>query len=400
MIQVALHLNQLEDAKRWNVTFNSLISEFNSAFSGTSTEPYGGQTGMAIALWLDVVPASQKSSVLQNLVDSIRHGQLDTGIIGTRYLFEALANHGRMDVAMTLGFQTTEPSYGYQIVNVNEPATTVWELWNSDSQGSSMNSRNHIMFGTVDTWLYKHIAGLALTDDAFEFDKIIVKPAAALLTIDNMKSCAFLNEGEKATLTCGGDGHKIEKILFASFGTPKGSCANVSSLVKGSCHSNTSLQIIESICQNQESCQISADDKVFGDPCYKTKKQLAVAVKCSGKTDMIPIHSASIITQTRHGSISLNWTAMLTQQGNSSRVVIVALTIPPGTISTTVYIPNVSIFLQDSSLEIEESGKVIWQNGKFVPGVQGITSGQLSTDNQFVIFQITTGVYQFKSSSK
>ena len=33
-----------------------------------------------------------------------------------------------------------------------EPATTLWELWNSDTQGPGMNSRNHIMFGTVSSW--------------------------------------------------------------------------------------------------------------------------------------------------------------------------------------------------------------------------------------------------------
>lgn len=36
-----------------------------------------------------------------------------------------------------------------------EPATTMWELWNSDQEGPGMNSRNHIMFGTVSSFLHK-----------------------------------------------------------------------------------------------------------------------------------------------------------------------------------------------------------------------------------------------------
>ena len=34
-----------------------------------------------------------------------------------------------------------------------EPATTLWELWNSDEAGPGMNSRNHIMFGGNGVWL-------------------------------------------------------------------------------------------------------------------------------------------------------------------------------------------------------------------------------------------------------
>eukprot|EP00463_Aulacantha_scolymantha_P001935 TRINITY_DN257_c0_g1_i1.p1 TRINITY_DN257_c0_g1~~TRINITY_DN257_c0_g1_i1.p1 ORF type:complete len:248 (-),score=36.38 TRINITY_DN257_c0_g1_i1:204-947(-) len=244
----------------------------------------------------------------------------------------------------------------------------------------------------------QHVAGLSLSDDAVEFDKIVVKPDAALLTMDNA-NCAIANEGQQAILNCGGGG-TIEQILFASFGTPSGNCGNVSSLKKGSCHSNTSLQVVESLCQHHEMCQISVNDNIFGDPCHGTKKRLAVSVKCSAEGLSIPIPSASITTHTRHGDISVNWTATATQQQNTSRAVTVALSIPPGTIWTAVYVPNVSIFVQGSSLEIEESGKIVWQSGKFVPGVSGITSGQVSIDNQFVVFQVTTGVYQFKSSSK
>ena len=41
---------------------------------------------------------------------------------------------------------------GYMIANKYEPATTLWELWNSDDQGPGMNSRNHIMFGSISSY--------------------------------------------------------------------------------------------------------------------------------------------------------------------------------------------------------------------------------------------------------
>lgn len=41
-----------------------------------------------------------------------------------------------------------------------EPSTTLWELWDADRQGPSMNSRNHIMFGSVGAWFYRKLLGV------------------------------------------------------------------------------------------------------------------------------------------------------------------------------------------------------------------------------------------------
>jgi hypothetical protein len=61
---------------------------------------------------------------------------------------------------MMLATQTTYPSWGYMITNPTEPATTLWELWNAPSQGPSMNSRNHIMFGSIGGWFHRTLAGI------------------------------------------------------------------------------------------------------------------------------------------------------------------------------------------------------------------------------------------------
>ena len=62
-------------------------------------------------------------------------------------MFEALSIEGRSDVALAMTTQTTYPSYGYMLQGKGnqEPATTIWELWDSDKEGPGMNSRNHIM---------------------------------------------------------------------------------------------------------------------------------------------------------------------------------------------------------------------------------------------------------------
>jgi alpha-L-rhamnosidase len=56
-----------------------------------------------------------------------------------------------------------------------EPATTLWELWDADVQGPSMNSRNHIMFGSVGSWLYKWLVGITPLTPGFT--RTAIRPA-------------------------------------------------------------------------------------------------------------------------------------------------------------------------------------------------------------------------------
>jgi alpha-L-rhamnosidase len=56
---------------------------------------------------------------------------------------------------------------------VKEGATTVWERWEKLG-GKSMNSQNHIMFGSVATWFYRHLAGVSCLAPGWE--RIRVQP--------------------------------------------------------------------------------------------------------------------------------------------------------------------------------------------------------------------------------
>ncbi len=106
------------------------------------------------------------------MIDDIaaRDGHLNTGIIGTKHLWEVLANAGYSDVAYTVATQTTFPSYGYWLEN---GATTLWERW------SGQSSHNHQMFGSVDEFFYKYLAGInAPTDGTTSrgYKQITVQP--------------------------------------------------------------------------------------------------------------------------------------------------------------------------------------------------------------------------------
>ena len=82
---------------------------------------------------------------------------------------------GHHDLALELISSITYPSFGYMFNNPYENATTVWELWNTPTVGPGMNSRNHIMFGSVGAWFYSHLAGI----DHSSNNMITIRPQMA-----------------------------------------------------------------------------------------------------------------------------------------------------------------------------------------------------------------------------
>ena len=133
------------------------------------------QTGPALALFLDMLPSEANQAVLERLVEDIVtiHGtHLNTGIVGTRYILDVLAENGYADLAYQLVTQTTYPSWGYMI---KEGATTLWERWEYLTD-VGMNSQNHIMLGSVDAWFYRFLAGIQLDLPEPGWQRIAIKP--------------------------------------------------------------------------------------------------------------------------------------------------------------------------------------------------------------------------------
>ncbi|KAI3925998.1 hypothetical protein MKW98_028134 [Papaver atlanticum] len=72
--------------------------------------------------------------------------------------------------------------------------------------------------------------------------------------------------------------HIISDIIFASYGTPRGSCQKFS---QGHCHAHNSFAVVSEACQGKNSCTISVSNSAFGsDPCRGVTKALAVEARC------------------------------------------------------------------------------------------------------------------------
>ena len=115
-------------------------------------------------------------------VNSIRskYGKntLATGFLGTNVIAPVLTENGHEDVAYDLILQSEQPSWLYE---VKAGATTVWERWNSYTEGvgfgdAEMNSFNHYAYGAVVEWMYRYMIGIASDEKDPGFANIILQP--------------------------------------------------------------------------------------------------------------------------------------------------------------------------------------------------------------------------------
>jgi alpha-L-rhamnosidase len=79
-----------------------------------------------------------------------------------------LTEHGRGDLAYRIASQTEYPSWGYW---VRQGANTSWETW---SHRGSEQTFDHPFLGTVEDWLFQHLAGIQPAEPGYA--EILVAP--------------------------------------------------------------------------------------------------------------------------------------------------------------------------------------------------------------------------------
>jgi alpha-L-rhamnosidase len=162
--------------KDYTTWYPQLVADFNKSFYKGGSVGYadGMQAANILALALPgVVEAGNVADVVAALVADInKHGHHTCGIVSIAQLFPVLSANGQHDLALALAQQTSYPSYGWMFTNVYENATTLWELWDSPLEGPEMDSRNHIMFGTISAWFYRDVAGIQLNG----LEEIVIRP--------------------------------------------------------------------------------------------------------------------------------------------------------------------------------------------------------------------------------
>ena len=137
------------------------------------------QTMNVLPFMFGITPDNLKETVLENVIKNVhdRKDHLSTGFLGTKYLLPMLSENGQNELAYTIASQTTYPSWGYM---VEKGATTMWELWNSDTERpDQMNSRNHFAYGSVGQWYFQYLAGIRPDFDQPGFKHTLIAPIPA-----------------------------------------------------------------------------------------------------------------------------------------------------------------------------------------------------------------------------
>ena len=165
----ATALGETAAAGKYKALQERIAAAFNETFYDPESHSYGDYGSNVLALYLGV-PDERLADVRATLKEELEvknNSHLNTGIIGTRYLFETLAMNGMNDLACTIMGQRDFPSFGWWI---EQGATTSWEQWNGK------DSRNHPMFGGGLTWFSRILAGVDTDPAAPGFKHIIIRP--------------------------------------------------------------------------------------------------------------------------------------------------------------------------------------------------------------------------------
>lgn len=171
--EIATLLGESSDAHRYSELADAIKTSFNAKFFHEDTNSYGSgrQVTYILPLAFDLVPARLRPAVARALAERVAgpdNNHLDTGIFGTRYLFEVLIDYGYVDLAFKVLTQMTYPSYGYQI---GLGATTTWEQW---SFRGVMQSHDHAMYSGPGTTFYTRFGGIRAAAPGYR--EIVIHP--------------------------------------------------------------------------------------------------------------------------------------------------------------------------------------------------------------------------------
>ena len=188
-------------------------------FTATGRCAIKTQTGLTLALKYHLSENETMTAKMLKTLFRQNKYKLNTGFIGTPLLCNILTENGMSDIAYQLLLNEEFPGWLYE---VKLGATTVWERWNSlDESGhvssTGMNSLNHYSYGAVLEWVYRHAAGIDVTEQNPGGRKMKIYPKinVELGYVDASydSACGTYQSSWKIL-----DGNKIQLRFFVPFG--------------------------------------------------------------------------------------------------------------------------------------------------------------------------------------
>ena len=173
--QMARWLGKQTDAQKYHEARLEMQQQFHTVFWNATQNCYGsaqlygcresacacGQASNSVALlamegspvFTPEIKASTSRFLVRLLLSDANH--TTCGIISWKAQLEALGRIGAHDMTFALLSQKAYPGLGWELLNKNEPATSIWEQWGAPALSGGMDSRNHPMFaGPLDAMYY------------------------------------------------------------------------------------------------------------------------------------------------------------------------------------------------------------------------------------------------------
>lgn len=173
--KIAAVLQIKDEALYYSKLAESIRTALNQKYFDNANAIYanGTQTELSMALYWGIVDEQHVSRVAAKLAEKVEanNNYIDTGLLGSKTILNALSDNGYAEVAYQMATKEDYPSWGWWI---NNGATTFFENW--DVNSSSDISMNHIMFGEINAWFFKTLAGLSPDENFPGFKQFSLKP--------------------------------------------------------------------------------------------------------------------------------------------------------------------------------------------------------------------------------
>jgi alpha-L-rhamnosidase len=171
LARAARVLGRPQDAEKYQRLADEIKAAYQQAFYDPQRHQYeqGTLFSNAFPLFLGLPEPADRPAILTNILATLerRQGHFEVGVLGAKYLIDALTDQGRADVAFKLATQTGHPSWAHML---EDGRTTLSEFW--DLHGS----HNHVMMGSIDGWFYRVLAGIQPDPERPGFRHIVIKP--------------------------------------------------------------------------------------------------------------------------------------------------------------------------------------------------------------------------------
>lgn len=173
MARVAEITGHTEDAAHYEALAKLIRDRINEKYLDKERGVYatGTQTEQAMPLFWNVVPDEYRRKVAANLASMVKENGLDVGLLGSKAILGALSDNGYLELAFSLATSTEYPSWGHWLAN---GATTFYENWNLDNIRDL--SFNHMMYGEINAWFYKALAGFLPRESEPGFREFDLRP--------------------------------------------------------------------------------------------------------------------------------------------------------------------------------------------------------------------------------